>query len=279
MTRYFGQKFKHSLSYVLLSLASCIVAFPVLWMLAISFRSNLETFSLPPRLLPETFITEAYINILTNPTYLRFFLNSYLIGIMVTIFSVALGALAGYGFSRFDFRGHRIMGMFIVVTQMIPPITLLIPYFAMIVALRLYDNYAGLIVTYTSFTLPYSVLMLTGYFQTISRELDEAAIIDGCSHFRALWNVVLPVALPGIVSTAIYTFLLSWNEFLFALALTRSTSMRTVPVGIALLMGEISFKWNEMMSFSVLGSIPVLILFLLVQRYFLSGLTAGSVKG
>jgi multiple sugar transport system permease protein len=265
--------------YAALSLVSLIVAFPVLWMLSISFRPNVETFSLPPRLIPQTFILDAYKSILSNPDYLRFFVNSYFVGLMVTLVSVCIGSLAGYGFSRFDFRGNRVMEVFIVVTQMIPPITLLIPYFAMIVAFRLYDNYLGLIVTYTSFTLPYSILMLTGYFNTISKELDEAAIVDGCSHFRVLWNVVLPVAIPGIISTAIYTFLLSWNEFLFALALTRSTSMRTVPVGIALLMGEASFHWNEMMSFSVLGSIPVLILFLFVQKYFLAGLTAGAVKG
>ena len=141
-----------------------------------------------------------------------------------------------------------------------------------------WTTYFALIFTYMVFTLPYAILLMTGYFNTLPKELDEAVIIDGGSSFTALWRVLVPVSIPGIVATGVYTFLLSWNEFLFALTLTKSTEMRTVPIGIQLLMGQHSYEWNEMMAMSILGSFPVLIMYMVAQRYFLEGLTAGSVK-
>ncbi len=162
--------------------------------------------------------------------------------------------------------------------QAVPPITLLIPYFGLVVALRLYDTYWALILTYIVATIPYAILMMTGYFNTIPRELDEAIKIDGGGTFRTLWQILVPVATPGIVSVGTYTFMVAWNEYLFALTLTKNGDMRTVPVGIQLLMGEHSFKWSEMMAMSVLGCLPVLIVFMLFQRQFVGGLADGAVK-
>jgi multiple sugar transport system permease protein len=266
-------------TYVLLILITVIVVFPVFWMGSVSLRENTEVFTVPPTLFPPEATTKAYSSVLSNPDYLGFFFNSYIIAFTVSIASVAVGTVAAYGFSRFKFRGSRFITLFVVTTQMIPPITLLIPYFAIIVFVGLYDTRFGLIVTYMSFTLPYSVLMMTGYMNTISSELDEAAIVDGCSRFGALVRVVLPPAIPGIISTAVYAFILSWNEFIFAVALTRTTEMRTLPVGISLLMGEHAYQWNEIMALSVIATVPVLVLFVLIQRYYLAGLTSGSVKG
>jgi multiple sugar transport system permease protein len=166
----------------------------------------------------------------------------------------------------------------IVSVQAVPPITLLIPYFGLMVALGLYNSYAGLILTYMVFTLPYAIIMMTGYFNTLPKELDEAVRVDGAGSMTALWRILVPISVPGIVSVGIYTFMIAWNEYLFALTLTRTIDMRTVPIGIQLLMGQHSYEWNQIMAMSVLGSIPVLILFLIFQRYFISGLTAGSVK-
>ena len=129
------------------------------------------------------------------------------------------------------------------------------------------------------FTLPYAIIMMTGYFNTLPRELDEAVMIDGGSSFTILWRILVPISLPGIVSVGIYTFMLAWNEFLFALTLTKTNDMRTVPIGIQLLMGQHSFEWNQMMAMSILGSVPVLLLFLIFQRYFIAGMSAGSIKG
>ena len=265
--------------YIVLSIFVLILAFPLIWMLSVSLKPTVETFSLPPKLIPSSIYFDGYIKILNNDQYRRFLLNSYLLGLVVTALSVLIGTLAAYGFSRYKFFGDRIAKLFVITTQMVPTITLLIPLFGVIVWLKLYDSMWGLILTYLTFSLPYAVIMMNGYLDTIPKDFDEAATIDGCTPIGVLFKVLLPVAAPGIISTAVYTFLLAWNEFLFALALTRSIEMRTVPVGISMMVGEFGLKWDEMMAFSVIGSLPVLILFMSVQRFVISGLSAGGVKG
>jgi multiple sugar transport system permease protein len=248
-------------------------------MLSSSLKSNMEIFAYPPRLVGETSSLNAYLAVLTNSEKVRFFINSYLISGMVTICTLVVGTLAGYSFSRYQFRFKKPLNMLIISVQAVPPITLLIPYFGLIVALQLFNTYAALVLTYMVFTLPYAILMMTGYFNTLPKELDEAVMIDGGSSVVALWRVLVPISLPGIVATGIYTFMQAWNEFLFALTLTKTMDMRTVPVGIEMLMGQHAYEWNEMMAMSVLGCLPVLILYLFFQRYFIAGMTAGSVKG
>jgi multiple sugar transport system permease protein len=252
--------------------------FPVLWMLSSSFKSNTEIFEYPPRLFTESFSFDAYVTILTDPEKVRFFVNSYVVSLSVTALTLVVAILAAYAFSRFEFRFKRPLNMIIVSVQAVPPITLLIPYFGLIVTLGLYNTYPGLILTYMVFTLPYAIIMMTGYFNTLPRELDEAVRVDGAGSMTALWRILVPIAVPGIVSVGVYTFMIAWNEYLFALTLTKTQDMRTVPIGIQLLMGQHSYEWNEMMAMSILGSIPVLILFLFFQRYFIAGLTSGSVK-
>ena len=253
-------------------------SFPVFWMFFCSLKSNTEIFSLPPKLLPKVFTLSAYKAIFSNSIKLRYFFNSYFVALSVTFLTLIIGILAGYAFSRFSFIGKKFLNIFIITTQTIPPITLLIPYFGMLVSFHLYNTYFALIFTYMVFTLPYAVLMMTGYFNTLPKELDEAVLVDGGSCFLALWKVLVPVSIPGIIATGVYTFLLSWNEFLFALTLTKTNEMRTVPIGIQQLMGQHAYEWNEMMAMSLLGCLPVLLMYLFAQRYFLDGMTAGSVK-
>jgi multiple sugar transport system permease protein len=268
-----------ALTYAGLAVGLVFAGFPVLWMLSSSIKSNTEIFSVPPKLFPKELFFGAYQAIFSNPTKIRFFVNSYLVASVVTLLTLVVAILSGYGFSRYTFRLKKPLNLFIISTQTVPPITLMIPYFGLVVAFRMYDTYFALIFTYLVFTLPYAILMMTGYFNTVPRELDEAVMVDGGSSFYALWRVLVPTSIPGVVATGVYTFLLAWNEFLFALTLTKSTEMRTVPVGIQQLMGQHAYEWNEMMAMSMLGSLPILILYLVAQRYFLAGMTAGSVKG
>ena len=191
---------------------------------------------------------------------------------------MVIGILAAYAFSRFEFPGKKLINTIVISVQAIPPVVLLIPYMSLIVKLKLYNTYWALVLTYMVFTLPYAILMLTGYFNTLPKDLDEAVMIDGGSRFVALWKILVPAAVPGMISVGMYTFMQAWNEYLFALTLTKTNDMRTVPIGISLLMGQHAYEWNQMMAMSVLGSVPVMILFLFFQRYFIAGMTAGSVK-
>ncbi|WP_088283267.1 carbohydrate ABC transporter permease [Kineosporia sp. A_224] len=261
-----------------LVVGAVFAGFPVFWMAASSFKANPEIFELPPRVVTPGFSFDAYTTIVTDPVKVRFFVNSYIVALSVTMLTLVVAVLAAYAFSRFDFPFKRPLNMVIVSVQAVPPITLLIPYFGLMVTLKLYNTYWALILTYMVFTLPYAIIMMTGYFNTLPRELDEAVKVDGAGSFTALWRILVPISVPGLVSVGIYTFMIAWNEYLFALTLTRTENMRTVPIGIQLLMGQHSYEWNEMMAMSILGCVPVLVLFLFFQRYFIGGMTAGSVK-
>ena len=266
------------LVYVGLLVGLVFTLFPVFWIFISSVKTNTEVFAYPPSFIPENFTLSAYFNIFNDEDKLRFFFNSYFIAIIVTVLTLLISILSGYSFSRFDFKLKRILNLSIISTQTIPPITLLIPYFGIVVTFKIFDTYLALILTYLVFTIPYATLMMTSYFNTLPKELDDAVLMDGGSNFTALCRVIIPISLPGIVATCVYTFLLCWNEFLFALTLTKSYEMRTVPIGIQLLMGQHAYEWNEMMAMSIIGTVPILFLYLFAQKYFLAGLTSGSVK-
>lgn len=261
-----------------LVIGAILAGFPVVWMVSSSFKGNSNIFSYPPKLIDSTFSLSAYQAILTDESKIRFFINSYIVAALVTLCTLIVALLAAYAFSRYNFRFKKTLNMAIIGVQSVPPITLLIPYFGLIVSFKLYNTYWALILTYMVFTLPYAILMMTGYFNTIPKELDEAVKVDGAGAMTALWKVLVPVSIPGIVSVSIYTFMIAWNEYLFALTLTKTIDMRTVPIGIQMMMGQHAYAWNEIMAMSVLGSLPVLLLFLFFQKYFISGMAAGSVK-
>ncbi|MBD8012141.1 carbohydrate ABC transporter permease [Microbacterium sp. Re1] len=251
---------------------------PVVWMLSTAFKPNNEIFANPPRLIAENPTIEAFVAILTDGEKLRIFGNSYLVAACVVLITLLVAVHAAYAFSRFEFRGKTIINVCIIATQAVPPITLLIPFMGLIVLLGLFNNLIGLILVYIVFTLPYCTIMLTSYFNGIPRELDESVKVDGGSAMTALWRVILPVSAPGLVSVGVYAFIIAWNEYLFALSLTNTMDMRTVPIGIDLLMGQHSYQWNEIMAMSVLGCLPVIVVFTIFQRHFVAGLAAGAVK-
>ena len=267
------------ITYLVLAVLSVFVLFPVFWMLSISFRSNIDVFKYPLQILPNNPTIEAYLKVWKNPKIMTYFVNSYANSIIVTIVSTVFAIFAGYGISRYEFRGKRLFNSFVVGTQTIPGVTLIIPFFILMVTYKLYDTRTGLLLAYISFALPYTIVMMVGYYNSIPKSFDEAARIDGASDFQALWRVIVPIARPGIMSTMLYTFILSWNEYIFASTLVRNDSLKTIPIGIALLKGEYSYEWNVLMAMSILGSIPVLIIYLIGQKEFISGLGKGGVKG
>ena len=264
--------------YVALLVGAIFAGGPVVWMLSSAFKSNADIFEYPPKLIDNSFSGSAFSAVFDNPEEIRFFVNSYAVGLSVTALTILVAIVAAFALSRYKFALREPLKVMIIAVQAIPPITLVIPLFGVVIALHLYNSYEGLILTYLVFTLPYSVVMMTAYFNSIPRELDEAARIDGAGSMRTLLRVILPLARPGLVAVGFYAFMISWNEFLFALTLTQTDNMRTVPVGLTLLMGLYNYQWNQIMAMSVLGCLPVVVLFLIFQRHFVSGLSSGAVK-
>ncbi|MDC7290443.1 carbohydrate ABC transporter permease [Blautia schinkii] len=272
------QKMRKISVTILLLVFSAIIIFPLAWMFLISIRNNNEVFTIPTRIFPETATIKPYLTIMGKPDMMRLFLNSYIVTISVTVLSVFLAMLAGYGLSRFTFRGKRFTVLYLLLTQMFPLVLLSVPYFLVISKMGLYNTRTALVIVDISFALPFSILMMRDFISTIPVEIDEAAIMDGCTRLRTFFQIIIPVSAPGIVATAVYTFILAWNEFLYATILTSDTAARTLPVGIGMLIGQYTTQYNEMMALSVMASIPLIIAFLFFQKYFVEGMTAGSVK-
>jgi len=264
--------------YAALAVVNLFVLFPLYSMIATSIRPPSATMTVPVQWWPAAPTLDAYVNIWLGRPYGRYFLNSAAVAAATTLVSIGLAALAGYGFSRYRFRGASGLLMAMVATQMIPSILLLITYFKVVSWLGLYNTLTALVLAYTSFVLPFTTWLLKGYFDSVPIELDEAALIDGCSPLSGFLRVILPVALPGITATSIYAFLLAWNEFIFAYVLTDSSEKYTISVGIAHFFGEYSVAWNELMAAGMVAALPPIVLYMFTSRFLVSGLTAGALK-
>jgi multiple sugar transport system permease protein len=268
----------NSFMYLIMVVASLIVLVPTLWMVSTALKPNDEVMVTPPQWIPDAPTWESFVRIWDDYPFATYFANSVYIVLAATIISLVFSAMAGYGASRFRFKGKSTFLTFLLVTQMFPSIMLLIPFYKVLKTLGLIDTHLGLILVYISFTIPFCTWMMMGFFQGIPKELDEAATIDGCGRIRTFVQIILPLSLPGIAATAIYSFLQGWNEYMFALILTTSEDMKTLPVGIGQLNGFYKIVWNDMMAASFVSSLPLVILFLFLQKYFISSLTAGAVK-
>jgi len=267
------------LIYCGLLAAVIAVLFPVFWILVTSFKTEQEALRWPPTLLPAAPTAAAYERIWALENFARYFWNSAVVSVLSTALCIVLAVLAAYGFSRFRFRGNRPLMFLFLVTQMVPAILLLLPYFVTMRALGLLDSYLGLVLAYSSFALPFCTWMLKGFFDSIPREIDEAAMIDGCSRLQALLRVVVPLARPGMAATGLFAFLVAWNHYLFALGLATTPQMYTLPVGIASSIGEFRIAWSDLMAGAAIASVPTILVYSFLERYFVQGLTAGAVKG
>lgn len=256
-----------------------IVIFPFYWMLNTSLKPTPEVFVSPPTFISMQWSFDAYGNLIKTRPILRYFANSLIVAVGATGLSLVLSALAAYGFTRFFIRGATAFVIFLLFTKMLPETLLIIPYFQLMSSLGLINSYAALILAYSSFALPFSVWMLIGFFRAIPREIDEAAIIDGASRLEVFFRVILPLARPGLVAVALFTFLIAWNSYVWALVLTTDSSMYVLSVGIANLVGEYRVQWNELMAASVIAALPVMVLYAFLERHLVGAITAGAVKG
>lgn len=265
--------------WALALVALVIVVFPFYWMVNTSLKPASEIFLSPPTFISSNWSLDAYVTVLTQRPFARYFLNSLVVTLGTTLLSVTLAAFAAYGFTRFFPRGATPFIVFLLFTKMLPETLLIIPYFQLMSSLGLLNSYFALILAYSSFALPFSVWMLIGFFRSIPRDIDEAAKIDGASYLQTFFLVILPLARPGLVAVALFTFLIAWNSYLWALVLTTDASMHVLSVGVANMVGEYRVQWNELMAAAVIAAVPVMLLFSFLEKHLVNAITSGAVKG
>lgn len=257
-----------------------IVAFPLIWMVSTALKPQAETFATPPTLIPRHLTLEHFRVLLLETDFYRYFLNSVIVATATTLLVVTVGMLGAYSLVRFRYPGRRLMAQLILFTYLLPAVVLLLPLYLMLARLGLTNSLAGLVIAYTTFALPFSLWLLRSFVATIPVDLEEAAMVDGASRMAAFFDVILPQALPGIISTALFTFILSWNEYLYALVFINRDDMKTLPPGvITMLQQNQNIEWSLLMAASVLMSVPVIISFSFLQSYLTRGFGAGAVKG
>ncbi len=267
---------------IVLALLTIFTLTPVLVMLSSSLKP-LQDVQGPFRWIPSTLTLRPYLDIWSTVPLADYFVNSMIVASGATVCSVLIAILAAYAVSRYRFKGRKLFTVTVLSTQMFPGILFLLPLFLIFVnignatGIALYGTRGGLIVTYLTFSLPFSIWMLAGYFDSIPRDLDEAALVDGCSPLGALVRIILPAAVPGIIAVSVYAFMTAWGEVLFASVMTDDTT-RTLAVGLQGYATQNDVYWNQVMAASLVVSVPVVAGFLLLQRYLVAGLTAGAVK-
>ncbi len=265
--------------YLLLAVVLIYVLFPILWMIITSLKSEQEALLIPPTWFPKKITTFGFRYMWQMKPFLIYFKNSLLTAGPTAIFSTLFGGLAAYSVSRFRFPLRKFFMGFVLCTQMIPGVLLVGPYFKVLNKFQLYDTHLALILGYTAVALPFCTWMLKGYFDSIPRELDEATLVDGCTKFTAFFKVILPLSFPGIVATGVFSFLLAWGDLLWALCLTSSESMSTVTLGIANSVGEYRVVWPALMAAALIACVPSIVFYSFLQKYIVSGMTKGGVKG
>jgi len=251
---------------------------PFLWQLVSSLKPDNELIRLPP-VLPVHPTLNHYVAVFTGASFLRIIANSIVVASSSTLLSISVGSLAAFGLAKLGVRFKGLILLFVLSASMFPPIATVSPLYLIIRAIGLRDTWGALIITYTSFSLPLSVWVLTHFFREIPDELYRASRIDGCSPFQSFIRVMMPLAAPGIFTAAVLAFIFSWNEFLFALTFTATPNSRTIPVAIALFPGLHEVPWGDIAAASVIVTVPLVVLVLLFQRRIVEGLTAGAVKG
>jgi ABC-type glycerol-3-phosphate transport system permease component len=252
---------------------------PFYWMVATSLKRDKEIYGYEATLVPRQPTLEAYQRLLRQTPFLKYVRNSMIIAVTTTIASLVFGSLGAYAIARLRFPGRALIARGLVFTYLVPPALLFIPLFAVMSTLRLTDTHEGLILAYLGFTVPFCTWLLLGYFRSVPIELEEAALVDGCSRLGTLLRIILPMSLPALAVVAFFSFTQAWNEFLYANVFVNSVEVRTITTGLSLFIVEDVFFWGPMMGAAFLSTIPPVVIYLVFQRWVVKGLTLGAVKG
>lgn len=255
-----------------------VILLPFFWMLSVSLKPAAEPFAIPARLWPENPTLDNYVSAF-RPEFRTYFVNSVIVSLSTVVITVTLALLAAYSFTRSGFRLLSVALGLVIVAQMFPGSAIIIPIYKMMRGAHLLNTYASLIIAYVAVTLPVAIWMLRGFLSRLPMSLEEAAAIDGAGPLRTFLDIIVPLCRPGIAATAVFVLIVTWQEFLFALSFTSTKEMRTLPVGMNDFIGQYGIRYGELMASSVLISLPVVVIFMFLQRQFVAGLTAGAVKG
>lgn len=271
--------FRRFFTYLALIIFAVIAVYPVLQVVTISLRPADRLLSMSLEIIPENATLNAYVELFRDRPFLTWLGNSLFVSLVVTLTSVVLASTTGYAFSRFNFVGKK-FGLFsLLTTQMFPATMLLLPLYIMLIKLGLINTYLGVIVIYSATALPFTIWTMKGYYDTIPYSLEEAARIDGCNQFQAFYKIILPLAAPALVITALFSFMTAWAEYLVAAQILQDSKLWTLPLGLKSFEANMSTEWGLYGAASLIVMVPVVILFLALSRYLVSGLTLGSVKG
>lgn len=268
-----------TLRWGVIALFALYVGAPFVWMISVSFKPETEVFAKELALFPREPTLANYEMIFSFVPYPRYFMNSVIVAVITTLVGIVISTLAAYSFSRFRYAGRNAIAFVMLATQMFPLVTGIIPLYLVFSKIGVINTYWALLIAYTAFVIPFCTWMLKGFFDTIPIEIEEAAIIDGCSRVSVLTRIVLPLSTPALVATGVFCFILSWNEFLYATVLTTSDEVRTLPAALGMMIGQGYTQWGGLNAAGVLTTVPVVVFFLLFQRHLVQGLTAGATKG
>jgi multiple sugar transport system permease protein len=253
--------------------------FPVYWMFATSLKTNAGVYASPPQIFPWPPMFGSYSEaVIENPLTLRSIFNSAVVGMGVMLLTLLLAAPAAYGLARLQLRLAPLIMLMLLITQLLPAIVIATPLFVAFSRIQLLNSYPALILADTTFALPFAVIVLRPFFLTVPRELEAAAKIDGCNQFDAFWRVILPLVRPGLITVAVFAFLMGWGEFLFAMTLSTNESVQPATAALNKFIGQYGTEWNNLMAVATTIALPIVLVFASLQRYIVSGLTAGSVK-
>jgi multiple sugar transport system permease protein len=266
------------ITFVILALGLGIVLIPFWYMIITSFKPQTMIFELPPQLWPRTWTLNNYIAALGKDHFGRYFLNSAFVALTATFFTVIISSMTAYAFARLHFRGKEALFYLFLLGMMVPPVMLIIPQFMVAKWLNLF-NYSGLILVYITMNIAMQTFLLRGVFENVPRDLEEAALIDGGGSWTIFTRIILPLSIPGLAVVIINTFLYSWEEYAWANVAIKNTSMRTLPIGIALFQSEHLTEWGQVFAASLMALVPVMIIFIIFQRYFIQGISTTGLKG